>query len=548
MFPGNIGGVPPAQFEWRGITPLAFVPGSGGAIPTLLNDRNARSFVYTAVDTEGAAGQLSLYLMYDFLRRTVPFGAGDNPSVTFDIASGRFTGRMLATIACATGAVSVSGFDNGTPFFGRDGATLGVEGACGFGKSPNPSGDPFLDAFVDVDGVTRGFNVPHGMFELEVPLTQTLGGGPNPGGVYDPSSAFWSAFAPESGGVFVLSQNLVSITISTGASAVTASQLPTTLTYNGATSGDFHDPVTLSARLTLSGTSAPVANQTITFTIGTQSCPGLTNASGIASCNLTLNQIPGSYTVSASFAATGLFQASNTSAPFAITREETTLSYTGDRVIANNTTAHLSGVLLEDGLVPIAGRTVVFTLGTGGSAQTCTGITNAAGVAACTIFPVNQPFGAGVAADKFAGDAFYLPSSAQATTTIFAFLTQGAFVLGDKTAVVGSSPVEFWGEDWSRQNVLSGGSAPDSFKGFASTISTNPPACGDTWTSTPGDSSEPPDTLPPFMAVVVSSTIRKSGSTLSGNVPEIVVVKTNAGYAPNPGHSGTGIVVAVFCK
>src|SRR5438132_9167658 len=52
------------------------------------------------------------------------------------------------------------------------------------------------------------------------------------------------------------------------------SSTPTVLTYTGATSGDFHDPVTLSAVLTLSGTSAPVTGQTITFTIGTQSCTG----------------------------------------------------------------------------------------------------------------------------------------------------------------------------------------------------------------------------------------------------------------------------------
>jgi hypothetical protein len=121
-------------------------------------------------------------------------------------------------------------------------------------------------------------------------------------------------------------------------------------------------------------------------------------------------------------------------------------------------------------------------------------------------------------------------------------------VLGDKTAVVGPNTDEFWGADWSLQNVLSGGSAPDSFKGFASTISNIPPACGDTWTSRPGDSSGPPDTLPPFMGVVVSSTIRKSGSTVSGDVAEIVVVRTDSGYAPNPGHPGTGSVVAVFCK
>ena len=319
---------------------------------------------------------------------------------------------------------------------------------------------------------------------------------------------------------------------------------PTTLTYTGATTGDYHDDVTLSGVLTLSGTSAGVANQTITFTIGAQSCTGITDATGAASCNLTLNQVPGPYTVTATFAGAGLFQPSSSSAPFTITKEETTLSYTGDTIIANNTTAHLSGVLLEDGTVPIAGRTVVFTLGTGATAQSCSGVTDGAGVAACDIFPVNQPSGPGVVTATFAGDAFYLPSSASATTIIFAFLDHGSFVVGDETD---TGSVEFWGHSWSRDNVLSGGPAPDSFKGFASAISTNPPACGDTWTSRPGNSSGPPDTIPPYMGVVVSSSISQSGSTISGDVPDIVVVRTNPGYRRDPGHPGTGTVVAVYC-
>jgi hypothetical protein len=320
----------------------------------------------------------------------------------------------------------------------------------------------------------------------------------------------------------------------------------TTLVYNGATTGDFHDSVTLSGVLTLSGTSSGVNGQTITFSVGTQSCPGTTNPSGFASCPLTLNQASGSYTVTATFLGNGNFQASSASAAFTITKEETTLSYTGDTVIANNTLAHMRGVLLEDGVVPIASRQVIFTLGTGATAQTCPGMTDATGTATCNIL-VNQPLGAGVVSDSFAGDAFYLPSTASANTILFAFLDHGSFVLGDQTAVVGPNPVTFWSATWSSENVLSGGSAPDSFKGFASAISTNPPACGDTWTTRPGNSSGPPATLPSFMGVVVSTAVSKSGPTLSGDVPKIVVVQTNPGYAPDPGHPGTASVVAVFC-
>jgi hypothetical protein len=194
------------------------------------------------------------------------------------------------------------------------------------------------------------------------------------------------------------------------------SSTPTTVTYTGPTAQDFHDIVTLSATLTLSGTSSGIAGQNITFTLGAQSCAGTTNAAGLASCSITLTQIPGGYTVTASFAGSGNFQASANTVPFTIAKEQTTLTYNGDTVVGNGNPAHMSALLLEDGnaAAPIAGRTVTFTLGTGGSAQTCNGVTNASGTATCTII-VNQPPGPQPIAVNFAGDAFYLPASASAS-------------------------------------------------------------------------------------------------------------------------------------
>jgi len=49
------------------------------------------------------------------------------------------------------------------------------------------------------------------------------------------------------------------------------------------------------------------------------------------------------------------------------------------------------------------------------------------------------------------------------------------------------------------------------------------------------------------MAVIVTSSATKSGHTISGDTPHIVVVKTNPGYAPNPGHAGTGTVALMVC-
>jgi hypothetical protein len=121
----------------------------------------------------------------------------------------------------------------------------------------------------------------------------------------------------------------------------------------------------------------------------------------------------------------------------------------------------------------------------------------------------------------------------------------GAFVIGDQNSATGTA-VTFWGAQWWKLNSLSGGGAPASFKGFALNPST--PSCGVNWSTDPGNSAPPPaGPLPPYMAVIVSSSIAKSGSMISGDTPHIVIVKTDPGYAPDPGHPGTGTVVGQVC-
>ncbi|HEY0515728.1 MAG TPA: hypothetical protein VGD00_01290 [Solirubrobacteraceae bacterium] len=124
---------------------------------------------------------------------------------------------------------------------------------------------------------------------------------------------------------------------------------------------------------------------------------------------------------------------------------------------------------------------------------------------------------------------------------------QGNFVIGDQNAVPGMH-VTFWGAQWWKLNSLSGGSAPPSFKGFANEVAAAAPSCGESWTTDPGNSSDPPlAPLPPLIEVLVSSSIDKSGRTISGNVTAVALVATDPGYAPNPGHAGTGTVIAVGC-
>lgn len=121
----------------------------------------------------------------------------------------------------------------------------------------------------------------------------------------------------------------------------------------------------------------------------------------------------------------------------------------------------------------------------------------------------------------------------------------GSFVIGNQNAALGSA-VNFWGAQWAMNNPLSGGPAPRSFKGYADDPVA--PSCGESWTSEPGNSTPPPDgPLPTYMAVVVTSSSHQAGPEISGDIVGIVVVKTDRGYAPNPGHRGMGTVVAVVC-
>jgi O-glycosyl hydrolase len=211
----------------------------------------------------------------------------------------------------------------------------------------------------------------------------------------------------------------------------TGSPPATQLTYTGPATADYHDPFTASATLTAEGSQIP--GEPVTFALGsgsgTQTCTGTTDSSGSASCALTPNQAAGPATLTASFAGTNDLLPSSTSVPFTITREETTVSYTGPGRVANGVPANLSGVLKEDGTAPIAGRAASISLGSGTSQQTCSGTTDSAGAVSCTIPSVNQPLNDTATVPvtiSFTGDAFYLPSTGSATVRL-EFYTGRAF-------------------------------------------------------------------------------------------------------------------------
>ncbi|MFN6962633.1 MAG: thrombospondin type 3 repeat-containing protein [Pyrinomonadaceae bacterium] len=122
----------------------------------------------------------------------------------------------------------------------------------------------------------------------------------------------------------------------------------------------------------------------------------------------------------------------------------------------------------------------------------------------------------------------------------------GKFVIGNLANHSVGATVNFWGAQWARNNPMSGGPGPSAFKGFEDGNAT--PTCGGTWTSRPGNSSLPPATLPQDIAVIVSSSIQKNGSSISGDIRKILLVRVDPGYGPAPGHRGNGRVLSVICS
>jgi 6-phosphogluconolactonase (cycloisomerase 2 family) len=239
--------------------------------------------------------------------------------------------------------------------------------------------------------------------------------------------------------------------------------------------------------------------------------------------------------------------------PVPLTRQTTTtISCSPATVVAGNQTSCTATV--SDTTTPHG--TVGFTSSGPGSfsgAGSCTLAETSIGVASCSVAYTpdptpNDPQRTDTVTGSYGGDGSHTASHGSTEVTVISptLLARGSFVIGDQSAIVGDA-VTFWGAQWSAANGLSGGPAPASFKGFASQVPHNPPACNDRWTTDPGNRSRPPAGVPTYMDVIVSGTITKSGSRISGDTEAVVVVRTDPGYDGDPGHPGTGTVVAQVC-
>jgi uncharacterized repeat protein (TIGR01451 family) len=119
------------------------------------------------------------------------------------------------------------------------------------------------------------------------------------------------------------------------------------------------------------------------------------------------------------------------------------------------------------------------------------------------------------------------------------------FVIGDVEPHGIGNNVNFWGAHWWKNNQMSGfvANGVASFKGFATQSGT----CGQTWVSLPGNSSNPPPTIPDLVAVIVTDTVTKVGPNIGGTIKQIVLVRHDGGYGPAPGKEGNGPVESIVC-
>jgi hypothetical protein len=98
------------------------------------------------------------------------------------------------------------------------------------------------------------------------------------------------------------------------------------VSVTGAVDGSYGQTVTLSGALLVSPGGAPVPNEPITFSVGSQSCIGTTDNNGDASCTITLNQTPGNTTLTERFDGSEAYAAESTTVPFTIIQAPLTVT------------------------------------------------------------------------------------------------------------------------------------------------------------------------------------------------------------------------------
>jgi hypothetical protein len=234
----------------------------------------------------------------------------------------------------------------------------------------------------------------------------------------------------------------------------------TTLTVTS-TTGTYGSPTTVTGTLVNNYTNTPVPGETVTLKLnGTQSCTGTTNASGVATCPITPSEPGGTYTLSGSFSGdtttVPTLLPSTGSGTFVVTKAPTIVTYTGSTSISSGTSPSLSATLTNNG-APVAGQTVTFTVGTGTSAQKCSGTTSSAGKVSCNICMFNQNASPLPITVSYGGNSYYSTSSTPVSVTVNTptalSVTAVTGTTGQPTTVTGTLTNQVTGQGISGQTV-----------------------------------------------------------------------------------------------
>lgn len=197
----------------------------------------------------------------------------------------------------------------------------------------------------------------------------------------------------------------------TATRTITVVKRGVTLSYLGGTSGTYDTAASLSASL-VDQFGNPVNAGPVDFVIGTEDEGTVgTASSGIAAQSATLGLSAGAYTLSATYAGSGLYTAASATSPFTVGVKATTTTYTGALTGGPNKTITLSAVVADVAGKALPGVTVTFVLGT----QSATATTDASGIAA-TSLKLTQKNGTYTLTATYAGTAgTYSGSAASAT-------------------------------------------------------------------------------------------------------------------------------------
>ena len=198
-----------------------------------------------------------------------------------------------------------------------------------------------------------------------------------------------------------------------------------------ATSAPYGSSPTLSATLTSAG--SPVASRAVTFTIGNSIRTGITNASGKATVQLPLINLPAGYKATASFGGDATLAGTSASAPFTITALSTALSLgSGGAPVLDGADTGIEATLTSGG-APLPQRTIEFVLTQGGTQVVQTRITDPSGVAALGAVP--QALSGTYSVQAFFGPGGPTPPTLAADPVYAASSASGASLTVNQAAV-----------------------------------------------------------------------------------------------------------------